>query len=174
MKRRNLLTTIMAAVMAVVMINTAAGCGETSGQTTAPAASSQSASKSESGTAQKSEAKSRTNNVPSSAAAKAASTDKNSSENIQKTTSFKLYIISKDGVNVRQKPSTSADSLGLGDYGSSYTCEGFCKFRFHGNGRLWGFLYLQRICDGFRRILLVSDQLSGSDWVCGNCICIKE
>ena len=34
MKRRNLLTTIMAAVMAVVMINTAAGCGETSGQTT--------------------------------------------------------------------------------------------------------------------------------------------
>ena len=124
MKRRNLLTTIMAAVMAVVMINTAAGCGETSGQTTAPAASSQSASKSESGTAQKSEAKSRTNNVPSSAAAKAASTDKNSSENIQKTTSFKLYITSKDGVNVRQKPSTSADSLGLGDYGSSYTCEG--------------------------------------------------
>ena len=124
MKRRNLLTTIMAAVMAVVMINTAAGCGETSGQTTAPEASSQSASKSESGTAQKSEAKSRTNNVPSSAAAKAASTDKNSSENIQKTTSFKLYITSKDGVNVRQKPSTSADSLGLGDYGSSYTCEG--------------------------------------------------
>lgn len=154
MKRRNLLTTIMAAVMAVVMINTAAGCGETSGQTTAPAASSQSASKSESGTAQKSEAKSRTNNVPSSAAAKAASTDKNSSENIQKTTSFKLYITSKDGVNVRQKPSTSADSLGLGDYGSSYTCEGSVM--------------------GGGRFILVSDQLSGSDWVCGNCICIKE
>lgn len=125
MKRRNLLTTIMAAVMAVVMINTASGCAESSGQTAAQTASSQSASKTESSTAQKSEAKSRTNNVPSpTAAAKASSTDKTSSESTKKTTSFKLYITSKDGVNVRQKPSASADSLGLGDYGSSYTCEG--------------------------------------------------
>lgn len=117
MRKKNLLTTIIAAIMAVVMINAASGCGKSSGQTVASATSSQSTSKADFSTTQKNKANPKESNAPS------PTVTGQLQETTKKNTSFKLYIISKDGVNVRREPSSDAEVLGIGDYGSSYTCE---------------------------------------------------
>ena len=65
MRKKNLLTTIIAAIMAVVMINAASGCGKISGQAVASATSSQSTSKADFSTTQKNKANPKEGNAPS-------------------------------------------------------------------------------------------------------------
>lgn len=132
MRKKNLFTTILAAVAAMLIINVVSGCGQKEPQTSQTAV-------------QETQTKSQTTTVPDpTATVKSTSTskgtqdkatqnkvtqdkatqDKNTQDKTQKSSPFNLYVISKDGVNIRQNPSVSAESIGLGDYGDSYTCEG--------------------------------------------------
>lgn len=112
MRKKNLFTTVLAAVAAMFIINVASGCGQKEAQPSQTAV-------------QETQTKSQTKTVPDpTAAVQSASASKTTEEKKQKTSPFKLYVISKDGVNIRQDPSVSAESMGLGDYGDSYTCEG--------------------------------------------------
>ena len=117
MRKKNLFTTILAAVAAMLIINVVSGCGQKESQTSQTAV-------------QETQTKSQTTVVPDptaavqSTSASKGTQDKTTQEKTQKSSPFSLYVISKDGVNIRQNPSVSAESIGLGDYGDSYTCEG--------------------------------------------------
>ena len=125
MRKNNLLTTIMAAAVAVVMIYTFSGCSD--GQSTAatstaatPAAVQETQKK---GSSKAAQTPAPTLAVSGNTVSGTSSVATTSSGN-EKNSPFTLYVTSKDGVNIRQKPSTSSGSIGMGDYGDSYTCVG--------------------------------------------------
>lgn len=132
MRKNNLLTTIMAAAVAVVMIYTVSGCSQKDGQnaaTTAAATTPAAARENqEKGTSKVVQTPTPTLAVSGKTASGTSSSGTSSSgttsSGSKKDSSFTLYVTSKDGVNIRQKPSTSSSSIGMGDYGDSYTCVG--------------------------------------------------
>ena len=124
MRKNNLLTTIMAAAVAVVMIYTFSGCSD--GQSTATSAAATPAAVQEAqkkGSSKAAQTPTPTSAVSGNTVSGTSSLDTTSSGN-KKNSPFTLYVTSKDGVNIRQKPSTSSSSIGMGDYGDSYTCVG--------------------------------------------------
>ena len=115
MKKKNMFSTAMAAVTALVMIYTVTGCGAKDVQTSA-----KSAAAAQTKEVQVTE-KTKVTKTPAATPAAAAG---GKADQKKKTDSFLLYVISKDGVNIRQKPSVGSASMGMGDYGDSYTCSG--------------------------------------------------
>lgn len=115
MKKKNMFSTTMAAVVALVMIYTVTGCGAKDVQTAVQSASTSLTKETQ--VTEKTKATKTPIATPGAASSKKTDQKK-------KTDSFLLYVISKDGVNIRQEPSVSSASMGMGDYGDSYTCNG--------------------------------------------------
>ena len=115
MKKKNMFSTTIAAVAALIMIYTVTGCGGKDVQTAAKSAAA--ALTKEAQVTEKTKVTKTPTATPGAASSKKADQKK-------KTDSFLLYVISKDGVNIRQKPSVGSASMGMGDYGDSYTCSG--------------------------------------------------
>ena len=96
MKKKNMFSTTMAAVVALVMIYTVTGCGAKDVQTAVQSASTSLTKETQ--VTEKTKATKTPIATPGAASSKKTDQKK-------KTDSFLLYVISKDGVNIRQEPS---------------------------------------------------------------------